>query len=103
MGAPRVSHSASWHEPVCLQPSAISTRRHTEGKLEQSAFGEAGRSYSRDDEVIEGLAVNQRQRLLERLRQKLVGATRFGDARGMLGCLRECHLSSVSVSGGLDS
>ena len=61
---------------------------------DQPAFGEGNDLAPGDDEVIERADVNERQRLLERLRQELVRPGRFGDARGMV--VGEDHGGSVS-------
>ena len=50
--------------------------------LEQSTFSHAEDCLSANDEVIERLAIHQR--LLERLREKLIGTTGFGHTRGMV-------------------
>ena len=50
----------------------------------QSTFGERHQPSAGDDEVIERPYVDQRERLLQRLCQQLVGPARLGDARRMV-------------------
>src|SRR5450759_3847618 len=52
--------------------------------LKQSALGETHRSRASDDEVIEDLDVDKRERLFERLRKELVCPTRLRYAGGVV-------------------
>ena len=54
------------------------------GCSEQSAFGEAGRGASGDNEVVEHLYVDQGKRRLQGARKHLVCAARLGDAGGVV-------------------
>src|SRR5207248_8464551 len=58
--------------------------RTAAGRLEEATFRERGKPTSGDDKMVERPNVDQRQRLLERLREKLVRARRFRDARWMI-------------------
>lgn len=58
---------------------------------DKSTFGERHRRAAADDEVIQDLDVDERQRALQGLGKHLIGLARFGDAGWMLGCVRECH------------
>ena len=54
---------------------------------DKSTFGEADRVAARDHEVIEGLDVDQRQRLMRRRRQQFICAAGPGEA-GRIACSR---------------
>jgi len=52
--------------------------------LDKSTFGKACNHVAADHEVIECADIHQRQRLFQRLREKLVGTTRFGNTGRMV-------------------
>src|SRR2546421_8897584 len=66
---------------------------------QQPPLRERHRSRAGNDEVIEGLDLDQRQRLLERLRQQLVGPAWLSNARRMV--VREDDACGVVAKRGL--
>ena len=67
--------------------------------LEQTSLRERHHAIARDNEVIERADVDQRERLLERLRQQFVRARRLGDAGRMV--VRKDHRGGVAFERGL--
>src|SRR3954468_4899582 len=68
--------------------------------LEQAAFSERHRFGTCDDEMIQYADIDQRERLLQRLGQKFVGAAGFGNPGGVV--VGEDHRRGVVSQRGLN-
>ena len=68
--------------------------------LQQSPFRERHHPATRHDEMVKHAHIHQRERLLQRLRQRLVGTRRFGNAGRMV--VREDQRARVVAQRALD-
>src|SRR4030095_12207765 len=71
----------SRHGPLQLVEFTKALNDNVKSRLEQPALGKGDRVAAGDDEMIQRLDFDQRQRLLQGLGQELVRAAGLGDAR----------------------
>src|SRR4029453_7157019 len=68
--------------------------------LEEASLREGREPAARNDKMVERADIDERQCLLQRLRQQLIGTRGFGDARRMV--VREDHRCRIACERRLD-